>query len=366
MNASGPRTFVDSHGRQVSSMQPRRGSDEGTRDASGSFITTAAVNLTVTLNVQEVPSEGGQVRARGAASAPGGGFVVAAAARAQGVRSFLASPLGTGPNSHSVRRALREADIETFQSGLVGDIGVAVAMVEEDGKTAQVVAPGVEVETSSELLSQVPVIAGDLVHVSGSDLVSPEGARAIIDWVRTLPAEVTVVVSASPAVALVPPHTWVEVLELANILTMNIREAAVLTVALKPFVSGEWFQGVARPEAPVVRRMGPLGCEVITNGGKDRVAVPALPARPADTTGVGDTHVAVMCAAMLQGSGLVPACHRANAAAALELSHPTAFPLPTAAEVDQVLLSRDARPAFPEAGSGAGAARQLREPTQIL
>lgn len=365
MNATGPRSFVDSNGRQVTSTL-RRAHAGGDAGSAGSFITTAAVNLTVTLNVQHIPSEGGQVRASGAASTPGGGFVVAAAARAQGVRTFLASPLGTGPNSHSVRRAIREAGVETFESGLVGDIGVAVAMVEEDGKAAQVLAPGVEAETSADLLEQVPVTSGDVVHVSGADLASNEGGRALVEWVRALPSSVTVVLSASPAVSLVPAQTWVDVLARADILTMNIREAAVLTVKLKPFVSGEWFQGVAKPGAPVVRRMGPLGCEVITDGGRERVAVPAIPARPVDTTGVGDTHVAVMCAALVQGSGLAAACHRANAASALELSHSTAFPLPTAAQVDQVLLTRDTRLPVPSAASGVGAARHHREATQIL
>lgn len=365
MNASGLRAFIDSDGRQVSSMRPGR-SSAGGGGAAGGFITTAPANLTVTLNIKQMPDEGGQVRARGAASEPGGGFVVASAARAQGVRTFLASPLGTGPNSHLVRRALREADIGTFHSSLVGDIGVVVAMVEEDGKMAQVVAPGVEAETSRELLAQVPVGIGDVVHISGSDLASAESAGAIVDWVLSLPQGVTVVVSASPAVAQVPAETWVEVLGRADILTMNIREAAVLTVVLKPFVSGDWFQGVARSNAPVVRRMGPLGCEVITNDGRDRVTVPAVSALPADTIGVGYTHVAVMCAALLTGSSLVQACHRANAASALVLSHHTAFPLPTAAEVDAVLRTKDARPILDEERSGFGAARQHREPTQIL
>ncbi|WP_164996657.1 PfkB family carbohydrate kinase [Actinomyces minihominis] len=310
------------------------------------MVSTSAVHLAVTLNVQQVPSEGDQVRASSAVSSPGGGFIIAEGARRQGVRTFLASPLGTGPNSHSIRRSLMASGIETFDTAFVGDIGVAVTMVESDGKMAQVVAPGVEAEPTRELLDQIPLEDGDLVHVSGADLVSASGATAIVKWVKDLPEGVRLVVAASPAVALVPTEVWLEVLARADVLTINIREAALLNALLKPYVTAEWFQGVVKPTVGVVRRMGPLGCEVIEDAGKKRKTIPAMTARPVDTTGVGDTHVAVMCASLLRGDSLVDACRRANAAAAIEISHATAFPLPSSDAVDIVLATGDARDAL--------------------
>ncbi len=361
----GPRTFMDGRGRYVTSNFRRSETQERLR-SENRFITTAAVQLTVTLNVPNIPSEGDQVLATGALSSPGGGYVIAAGVRAQGIRVFLASPLGTGPNSHSIRRALLTAQIDTFESALVGDVGVALTMVEADGKMSQVVAPGVEAESSAELLQQLSVNDGDVVHVAGADLVSPAGARAIVDWVTALPEGVKLVVSASPAVASVPVETWLQVLKRADLVTMNIREAAVLTTRLRPYVTGDWFQGVVRPNAGIVRRMGPLGCEAIEQGGAVRVSIPAFKAKPADTTGVGDIHIAVMCAGLLEGKSLVDACLRANAAAALELSHPTAFPVPTAAQVDRKIAeaesgedcSDDADMAVMDSATGPSPARQ--------
>lgn len=336
MRGSGPYGFVDDQGRQFSGTLRHTAPKESLRSRHR-FITTAAVHLAVTLNVQQVPSEGDQVRASRAVSSPGGGYIVAAGARAQEVATFLASPLGTGPNSHSIRRSLLSAGIETFETALVGDIGVAVTMVEEDGKMAQVVAPGVEAESSQELLERVHVEPGDVVHVSGADLVSEAGAQSIITWLKSLPEGVTLVVAASPAVALVSTEVWLEVLGLADIVTMNIREAAVFTLNLKPHTTGEWFQGVLRPTASIVRRMGPLGCEVIEDCGTRVTAIPAFTATPVDTTGVGDIHVAVMCASLLAGNTLVQACLRANAAATVEINHSTAFPVPTLEDVDALI-----------------------------
>ena len=45
----------------------------------------------------------------------------------------------------------------------------------------------------------------------------------------------------------------------------------------------------------------------------------------------------MMCASLLLGFDLPEACRRANAGAALVLSHQTAFPLPTIREVEAVL-----------------------------
>lgn len=303
----------------------------------GRFITTASVQLAVTLNVPQVPTEGSQIRATSAVSSPGGGYVVAAGVRAQEVDTYLASPLGTGPNSHSIRRSLTSVGITTAETALVGDVGVAVTMVEGDGKTASVVTPGVESEPSKEILKRVEARPGDLVHINGGDLVTEVGAHILTEWATSLPRDVTVVVSVSPAVDIVPAQLWIPLLRRADIITMNIREGALMTKILGDVFGMEGIHTGLGTDKGWVRRTGPLGCEVILEGGKDRVAIPAFPANPVDTSGVGDTHVAVMCASLLQGESLIEACRRANAASAIEISHPTSFPLPTKQQVDAVL-----------------------------
>lgn len=299
-------------------------------------MTTAAVHLAVTLKVPKVPADGDQIRASSAASSPGGGYIIAAAVRAQGVESHLVSALGTGPNSHSIRRNLTAAGIEAQDSALVGDIGVAVTMVEDDGKTASVVAPGVEIEPSLAILQNIGISDEDVVHVAGADLISDAGARVLVRWVEGLPKRTTVVLAATPAIGLVDPQILLEMLARVDILTMNIRGAAVLGSILDEVEGvGSIFQALKKG-ATVVRRKGKLGC-VIAQDYQDIAEIPAFTATVVDTSGVGDTHVGVMCAALLQGYSMVDACRRANAGASLELSHPTSFPLPTAEQVDQVV-----------------------------
>lgn len=304
---------------------------------SGKFVTTASMHLAVTLNVDRIPREGVQIRAASALSSPGGGYVVAEGVRSQGVETWVASPLGTGPNSHSLRRSLADAGIRHFATSLVGDVGVGVTMVEGDGKAAMVIASGVESEPSAEILSRLQLNVGDLVHVDGADLTGKVGAETLASWIEDLPEGVTLVFSVSPEVGDVPADVLMRVLKRTDVLTMNVREAATLTDVLNSAVPGTGVRHVLRPEAAVVRRTGPLGCEVDTSVDAGRIQLPAFHTKPVDTTGVGDVHVAVMCASLLLGFDLPEACRRANAGAALVLSHQTAFPLPTIKEVETVL-----------------------------
>lgn len=308
-------------------------------ETKGKFVTTASMYLAVTLSVEQLPREGLQIRADDALSSPGGGYVVAAGVRAQGVETWVTSALGTGPNSHSLRRSLVNDGIEHFATALVGDVGVGVTMVEGDGKASIVIAPGVEAEPSSEILDRIQLEPGDLVHVDGADLSAGPGRDILLDWVDQLPESVSLVVSVSPEVSAVPAKVWMRILKRADIVTMNVREASALTELLATAVPGTGPRHVLRMGAAVVRRTGPMGCEVQTSLSAPLIQLPAFRTKPVDTTGVGDTHVAVMCASLLLGYSLPEACNRANAAAALVLSHPTAFPLPSAEQVDEVVAA---------------------------
>lgn len=310
-----------------------------TGPTSGKFVTTQSLWLNVELRVPELPREGHNLQARSAESAPGGGYVGAAAARAQGVESWCASPLGTGPNSHSIRRRMAQSGIETLEGAIVGDVGVGVSLVEEDGKIATVIASGVEAETSAELLQSVPINGGDIVVVHGGDLAVEPSASALASWVPTVPDDVMVVVAASPAVDQVSAATWIPVLQRADILTMNIREDAAIRDTLRSEIPGTGVRNVLKPHAARVRRTGPMGCEIETELGASPIQIRAYPSAAVDTTGVGDTHVAVMCASLLQGMDLEEACKRANAAGALTVSRFGSLPPPSREQVDSVVAT---------------------------
>lgn len=304
---------------------------------SGRFISTHSVVLALPMRIRRLPERGSAVVAESAMATPGGGFTVLSVAAAQGVQACMASPLGTGPNSFTVRQRLTEAGIQVLTEELVGDIGVAVLLVEEDGSTTSVVTQGVESEPSRSALLELDLHPGDLVHISGADLVNPLGAEALSNWGADLPDYVTLVVSVAPAVEQVQARVWKKLLARADIVTMNIREASALTRILSAQEPGTGIRHVVRPGAAIVRRLGLMGCEVQETVESRRVQIPAFDAVTVDTNGVGDTHIGTMCACLIKGQDLMRACTTANAASSLMISHEMSFPAPTQREIDQVL-----------------------------
>ncbi len=301
------------------------------------LVTTHSLHLDVGMRVPHFPGIGERLTSKGTEASPGGGFIGASAARAQGVAVCCASPLGTGPNSHAIRRACDEAGIHVLPGAVVGDVGVGVSMIQKDGRTASVVAPGVEADTSVELLESVVLDPGDVVLVHGTDLATEPSASVLGRWVPTIPDDVTVVVAASPAVEHVPADIWFPILERADVVSMNIRETAMLRQTLERHTPGTDLRDIVRPTAAVVRRLGSLGCDLQMSRDTEPIELPSFPSESVDTTGVGDTHVAVMCAALLEGFDMVEACSRANAAGALAIEHEGAAPAPTRDQVDEVL-----------------------------
>ncbi len=304
---------------------------------TGRFISTHSVVLTIPLHIDHLPERGASEHADTATSQPGGGFTTLAAVAALGVPTAMVSPLGTGPNSFAVRRQLSEAGVEILTEELVGDIGVAVTLVEADGSTTSVVTSGVESEPSRQALDRVHPVPGDLVHVAGADLTSPVGAEVLSGWASDLPEGVTVVLSVSPAVDQVPVWAWKRLLRRADVATMNIREASNLGRALMADEPGTGVRDLLRPEAAMVRRLGVMGCEVQVSASEERVQIPAFDSIVVDTAGLGDTHVAVMCVGLMQGMDLISACRMANAASAVAISHESALPVPTRQQIERVL-----------------------------
>ena len=304
---------------------------------TGSFISTHSVVLAIPLHVDRLPERGSAVHADTATSRPGGGFTTLSAVAALGVRAAMVSPLGTGPNSFAVRQQLVEAGVEILTDELVGDIGVAVMLVEADGSTTSIVTSGVESEPSRRALDAVPLSPGDLVHIAGADLIRPGAATVLTGWATDLPEEVTLVLSVSPAVDQVPVWAWRTMLRRADVVTMNIREASTLGRILNADEPGTGVRHILRPRAALVRRLGVMGCEVQVTAQDPRVQVPAFDSVTVDTAGLGDTHIAVMCAEMLRGQDLVTACRVANAAAAVSIAHESALPVPTREQIDRVL-----------------------------
>ncbi|MBF1735012.1 MAG: carbohydrate kinase, partial [Trueperella pyogenes] len=119
---------------------------------TGRFISTYSIVLSLPMRIYQLPERGGSVHAAAATSLPAGGFTALSAVSKLGVYTATASPLGTGPNSYMVRQLLHEAGVKVLLPELVGDIGVAIQLVEANGSMTSIVTTGVESEPSREAL----------------------------------------------------------------------------------------------------------------------------------------------------------------------------------------------------------------------
>jgi sugar/nucleoside kinase (ribokinase family) len=116
-----------------------------------------------------------------------------------------------------------------------------------------------------------------------------------------------------PLVAEIPAMRMVPVVRRADLVSLNVQEAAVLGGA-------EALLGRLRPTAAVVQRAGAEGATILRVGVAP-IAVPATSSRVVDSTGAGDVHVGAMLAGLAHGLGLPEATLLANRAAAYAVAH---------------------------------------------
>src|SRR4029079_382636 len=168
----------------------------------------------------------------------------------------------------------------------------------------------------------------------------PVSGPVLADWVSHLPADgLRVALDPGPLVAEIAPDHLAAVLPRVWLLTMNQREARLLSRA-DDASGADLLDAVRRvpvlaAEALVVVREGAAGC-VSAGGalGDEVLAVPAPHVQPVDTTGAGDTHTGVLLAALAAGHDVTAALTRAHRAAAVSVPRPGPATAPTAIELD--------------------------------
>jgi ribokinase len=267
-----------------------------------------SILVDVTVEVPALPPRGGDVLASGARTNVGGGFNLAAAVARQGVRCVYAAPHGTGRYGDLIREALAADGIEvSARRRPEGDSGFCVTLVEPDGERTFVTVAGVEGALSPEDLAAVAPVAGDLISVTGYDLLYPGTGPVLAGWLESLPGHVRVALDPGPLILDIPADRLAGVLSRLAVLTLNQREARLLVGLAKAEVEGEsgsaLLDAVRRvvPAAStlVVVREGADGC--VAGGGAldDRVVSVAAPkVRAVDTTGAGDSHTGVLLAGL--------------------------------------------------------------------
>ncbi|KAA9165855.1 sugar kinase [Amycolatopsis acidicola] len=291
------------------------------------LVHVGQVVVDVLLRLPELPGPGCDVLATESRIAVGGGLTVLSTAVRQGLPAAYAGMHGTGPMADLAREALAQAGAELLQPRLPKqDTGFTVVMVESDGERTFATSVGAEGELGSAELARLRLRPDDVVYISGFCLVQPRNGPAIAEWLSTV--DVPVIVDPGPLVAEIPEDVLAPVLARADWWTCNEYEGILLTGEAEP------APALAGRTGGVVVRMGADGCVLAKDG-----EVRWIPGYPVKSTGrSGDVHVGAFAAALAAGEPPERAVARANAVAALTLTHRGAAP--AAAEVDAFLAAR--------------------------
>lgn len=308
--------------------------------ARGRAISLGSVLVDVGLEVPALPQRGGDVLAGRPQVRAGGGFNLAAAVARQGVPCFYGGPHGTGPYGDVARAALAAEGVELVQPRRAGaDTGFCVTLIEPDGERTFVTAAGVEAELNRDDLDRLEVAEGDVVSVSGYDLLYPVSGPVLAEWIDSLPAGVSLVLDPGPLVAEIPLERLQAVLRRSAVFSLNGREARLFAgddaLAGAALIEEVRVRAEATASLVIVVREGAEGC-VASGGalGPAALAVGAPSVTAVDTTGAGDTHTGVLIAGVLRGDPWATILEDANRAAALSVTRPGPATAPTRKELD--------------------------------
>jgi len=302
----------------------------------GRLVSVGNVIVDITLQVDAMPEPGGDVVAAASGMAAGGGLNTLVAARRDGAEVVFAGQYGTGPFGDIVRAALVDADVQVVQPGIADvDSGYCIALTDASAERTFITSVGAEGRLDTGDLARIRLREDDTVLVSGYGLAHPVNAAAISTWLAGIPAAVRVVFDPSPLVATLPPGSLADVLRRADVVSVNAREAMLLTRGAAS-LAGAAVLLAERVGGAVLVRDGAAGCWIARQGLAPEL-VSGFAVDAVDTNGAGDTHDGVLIAALSRGDDLRHATRRANAAAAIAVTRRGPATAPHAAEIDHLL-----------------------------
>jgi len=304
----------------------------------GRLLHLGNVVVDIVLTVPALPERGGDVLASRAEATPGGGFNVMAAAARQGLRAAYAGAHGAGPFGTLARTALAAEGIDIIQPVKAGqDTGFVLTMVEASGERTFLTSPGAEATLTGADLGRVSPAARDASYLSGYGLVHDSNRAALLGWLARLGDGQLMFFDPGPLAGSIPAGALATVLDRADWLTCNAREAATLTGVTDPRAAAAVLAG-RTARSRVLVRTGQDGC-LIGRPGAGVVHVPGFRVRVVDTNGAGDTHTGVFIAALAAGAAETAAARTANAAAALSVTRRGPATAPTREELARFLTT---------------------------
>ncbi len=296
----------------------------------------------VVLRIEQVPRSGGDVLASEHLTATGGGYNAMSAWSRQGLRAVYAGRLGEGPFCVVARDALVGDEIETpIEADISRDVGFCIALIDATGERTFITSSGSEESLRGSDLTSLDVCDGDVVLVSGYNVMYPGQAELVLHWLGTLSDDVVIAFDPSNRVLDIPTTNLDEVLSRVDWVLCNEIEAAALTGATTVLSSLDALASRSGRRGVVVRT-GADGCSLAVRG-RDVTSVAAFATTAVDTNGAGDTHSGVFLAELALGSSELVAARRANAAASVAIATLGPASCPNRDVVSALLNDVDAR-----------------------
>ncbi len=272
-----------------------------------------SVNLDIVATAATLPAPGETVTNAVLAQHPGGkGANQALAARRLGAEVSLSARVGRDGNADAALNLLRAAgvDLSSLREDDKAATGVALIAVAASGENQIVVAPGANATLTPDVM--ILPAADALIVQLEIPLETVAAAAAAFTGFLAL--------NLAPAAALAP-----SVLARADLIVVNEGEAAFCGEAIHA------------AHGLVAVTYGAKGAALFRQGVKVAEAAPPEIV-PVDTTGAGDTFVAALTLALLEGRPPETALRFACAAGAVTATRAGAqTSLPTRAEVEAIL-----------------------------
>ncbi|HXC19202.1 MAG TPA: PfkB family carbohydrate kinase [Acidimicrobiales bacterium] len=304
--------------------------------AAPRFILVDSVVVDVVLNVDALPERGSDTLVERSDSFAGGGFNVMAAASRLGLAAVYGGVVGLGPFATIAQTAMREENIVVATAPNEDlDTGFVVAMVEDNGERTFLTSTGAEATLSTAQLDELDVSKHDFVYFSGYALLHESNARALLSFLKLIPAATCFLFDPGPIVSEIPESMLEAVFNRVDWFSCNAREVHLLTDAAGAGEAACLLRARMKHGGAIVRT-GADGCVVAESEGSSHI-VPGFPVDVVDSNGAGDCHVGAFAALLAAGFPALEAARRANAAAAISVTKRGPATAPTKRELEVFL-----------------------------
>lgn len=273
-------------------------------------IGSAVVDVVV--NIPAIPKSGGDVFASSEQVIVGGcAYNVGNVLQQLTATYDLMIPVGSGTNAEHIKKQLEKDGHGDMLSGLAGDNGWCLCMVEADGERTFLTVPGIENDWQEAWFENVNLSDYDYIYLSG---YSFEGTSAavLVEQLRHKRQDAAIIFDPSPRVSEMDRNHLEALLEMGTIIHCNRDELLALS-EVDDVEAGAMLLH-EKTNQPIVVTLGSEGTLFVEHG-KVTICV-GQQVSLVDTIGAGDTHTGAFIAALLGGESIETACIWGNDAAA--------------------------------------------------